>query len=208
MKKKFFSLISGKEVRFAPGAKKIPQEDFSELIEGKELVDRIREEAKEYRLKVAKECESLKENAFQEGFTEGFQQWAGHLAELEAEISAVHEELKKIVVPAALKGAQKIVGREISLAPDTVVDIISQSLKAVAQHKKINLYVSPDDYRVIDKQREHLKTLFEELESFSIIPRDDIHQGGCIVETEGGIINAELPNLWAILEKAFQKFLR
>ena len=47
------------------------------------------------------------------------------------------------------------------------------------------------------------KLSLKSLESFVIRERAGIQPGGCVIETEGGIINARLENQWRTLEKAF-----
>lgn len=205
MNKKFFSLIYGDSIHLAPKKKIIPQKEFSILQEGTEILERIRKEAEAYRMKVAKECEQLKENAFKAGYEEGFQQWSAHLIEFEKQIEKLQKETHQLIIPVALTAAKKIVGREMELSEETIVDIVASNLKAVAQHKKITIYVNKKDLAILDQNKPRLRELFEHLESLSIRPRDDIQPGGCVIETEVGIINAQMEHRWNVLEKAFEK---
>jgi type III secretion protein L len=43
------------------------------------------------------------------------------------------------------------------------------------------------------------------LEVFQIQERNDIQPGGAVIETEGGIINAQISNQLQVLERAFKK---
>ncbi len=208
MKKKFFSLIFGDNIHIAPEVKHIPAKEFSRLIDGKKVLEAIRVDAEKYRQHVAKECETTKENAYRDGYEEGFSQWAQQIAAMEQEKENVRKEMEQLIVPAALKGAQKILGRELTTSRESIVDIVANNLRAITQHTKITIHVAKSDFRIVDEQRDRLKALFENLDSFTVVPRDDIEPGGCIIETEGGIINAELPNLWALLESAFEQILR
>lgn len=208
MSKRFFTLIHGGSVRIAPKTKVIPQAAIASVLEAQQVIDQVRKDADDYRLEVAKECEALKEKAQREGFEAGFKQWAEHVAKLEEEIVKVRGELEKFLVPVALKAAKKIVGREIELSDDTVVDIVSNSLKAVSQHKKITIYVNRKDLDPLEHHRNRLKQIFEGLEVLSLRERSDIAPGGCIIETEGGIINAQLENQWRVLENALEIILK
>lgn len=208
MKKKFFSLINGKEIHVSPQTKVIPAGEISTLIDGKELLEQVKKDAEAYRLEVAAECEKLKEQAEAIGYEEGFKSWADHIVKLEEEISNVRKEVEKMVVPVALKAAKKIVGREIELSETAIVDIVSNSLKSVATHKKIIIYVNRKDLETLEKHKTKLKDLFENLETFTVRERSDIEPGGCVIETEGGIINAQLENQWRTLERAFNTLLQ
>lgn len=206
--KKFFSLIHGDSVHVAPKKKIVSAEDFSNLIDSLEVLDNVREDADKYKMEVAAESEILKEQAQKEGYEAGFKAWAEQVAKLEAEIVKVRQDTEKLIIPVALKAAKKIVGREIELSETAIVDIIASNLKAVSQHKKITIYVNKKDLDIVEANKNRLKQLFETLEVLTVRDRADIKPGGCVIETEGGIINAQLENQWRILEAAFQGLMK
>ena len=113
-----------------------------------------------------------------------------------------------MVFPVALKAAKKIVGKEIELAPDAIISIITANIRPVAQHKKIVIFVNKEDWKRVEQHKSQIKELFEDLQSLSIRPRDDIEPSSCVIETEVGIINAQMTHRWSILEKAFEKLLQ
>ncbi len=205
--KRYFSLISGAGVHAAPGAKIIPADVFSKAVSAQELLDQVTQECDGYKQQIASECEKLKEQAQQEGFQEGYAQWTEHLAELEREIANVNAATERMIIPVALKAARKIVGREIELSENAIVDIVASKLKAVSQAKQIIIYVSPEELEKLESHRKDLATVFEKLESLSIRPNEDLGVGSCIIETETGIINAQLEKQWEILEHAFQSLM-
>lgn len=207
-KNKFFTLIHGESVHVAPKTKVIPAEAFSTSLDAIEVLDKVKKDAEQYRLEVTAECEKLKEQAQREGFEEGYKKWMDSVARLEEEISKVRSDMEKMLVPVALKASKKIVGREIEQSPTAIVDIVSSTLKAVSQHKQITIYVNKKDLDALEANRNRIKQLFETLEVLSIRERADIAPGGCIIETEAGIINAQLDNQWRILENAFEKLLK
>jgi type III secretion protein L len=206
--KKLFTLIYGNEVRAAPKTKIIPAEEFSTLMEAVEIQDQAKVDAEKYHIDIAKECEQIKENAYQDGYAEGYKQWTEQLAKLEEEIGGAHKNLEQMVLPVALKAAKKIVGKEIELAPETVVDIVMANIKSVAQHKKIVIFVNKNDWETMEKNKKRIKDMFEDLQSLSIRPRDDVEPGSCVIETEVGIINAQMSHRWQMLEKAFEKLMK
>jgi type III secretion protein L len=206
-KKKFFSLLHGQEITTAPDAKVIPESDYSSLLDAKKLIEEAKKDAEKYREEVEQECIQLKEQAKKEGFEKGFSDWTAAIATLEAEVVNVKKEMEKTVVPIALKAARKILGRELETSESAVVDIVATSLKGVAQHKKVTIWVNPKELDTIQGQKKKLQGIFENLEVLSVRPRNDVKEGGCVIETEAGIINAQLENQWMILENAFQKLM-
>lgn len=208
MTHKFFTLLRGEKVRLSPKVKIIPANDFSELLTSDEILQKVQEDALQYKKQTTEDCEKLKEQSSQEGFEEGFEKWSEKIVEQENEIKKVRSDLEKLVLPLALKAAKKIVGREIELSHDIIVDIVRHHLKEVSSHKKIKLYVNKSELAFIEENKPKLKEIFEELESLAIFERNDIQPGGCVIETEGGIINAQIDNQWHILERAFERLMK
>lgn len=208
MSKKIFSLIKGGKVHLAPKTKILPASAFSVAVEAEEVLKRALEDAERYKIEVAKEIEQIKQQAEKEGYEVGFAKWTEQIRKLEEEVAKVRLDVEKSVIPIALKAAKKIVGRELELSEGAIVDIVSSNLKAVAQHKKVTVYVNKKDLDVVEANRPRLREIFESLEVLSLRERSDIGPGGCVIETEGGIINAKLENRWRIMESAFETLLK
>lgn len=219
MKKTFFTLLEGAQVKVSPDTKIIRAGEISTLLEAQQIVEqitsegdamrsRIQEECDELRKQTAAEAEQIKKQAYAEGFKQGQELWVEHVSHLEDETKRVHSELRAMVIPVALQAAKKIVGREMKLSPDTIVDIVANNLRAVATHKRIVLYVNKGDYDVFEQNKPRLREVFEHLESLVIQERRDIEPNGCIIETEAGIINAQLDNQWEMLQEAFESVMQ
>lgn len=207
-KKKLLSLIHGDAIHVAPGSKVIPKETFSELLDGQEMLQKVKQDEDRYRMEVAAEVEQQREQGRREGFYEGMKQWVSQIKHLEEEVERVQDEIKKLVVPIAIGAAKKLVGRELESSEDTIVDIVTNALRAVSQHRVVTVLVNPQDLDILEANRDRMKEVFDRLETLSIQPRKDIKEGGCIVETESGIINAELEHQWRLLEKLIATTMR
>ncbi|HEY4255093.1 MAG TPA: HrpE/YscL family type III secretion apparatus protein [Chlamydiales bacterium] len=205
---KYFSMLSKNEVHAAPGVKIIPSDEFSTLASAIEIVEIVKKDAESFKRETAIEAEKTKELAFQEGFEQGLTSLNKHLFALDKELKQLREEVQQKILPLALKAARKIVGEELALHPDRIVDVVLTSLKPVTQHKKITIYVNRMDLDALEKNKPKLKHIFEHLESLSLQERDDVETGGCIIETEAGIINAQLETQWRSLELAFESFMK
>ena len=204
---KLFNLISGKNVHFAPEAKLIPKEEFAHLVDAKELIEIIKQENIEHRAEIAKEGEKIFEDSKAKGFQEGLEQWTKQLKLLENEKNKVRKEVEKVIAKIALITTKKIIGRELEQNPKTLIDIIAKNLKSVTSHRKITIYVNKNDLDLFNENREALKKSFEDIDSFAIQHREDVTQGGAIIETESGIIDARAENLWKTIEKTFEDLL-
>lgn len=205
---KFFSLLSQKDVHIAPGKKIIPREEFETIADANDILKTIKHEEIEFRKKWELEAEEIRKQAYEEGFEKGLESLNKHLLALDQELKNIREDVQKKILPLALKAARKIIGEELRVHPDRIVDIILTALKPVTQHRKVAIYVNKADLALIEENKPKIKKIFEHLDSLSIQERSDIEPGGCMIETEAGIINAQLENQWRALEAAFEAFMK
>lgn len=206
---KFFSLIDqNQEIHLAAGVKCLPQKQIQKLLEAQELIDLAKKQAKERQIEVEKQAELLKEEAQKEGFAKGLEMFNEAIAKVESDLQQIRQETENVVVSLALKAARKIVAREVKENQEIVVDVVCNALKAVCHHKRVIIYVNKADLDVLEKNRPRLKQVLEDLEMLSIQEREDVEPLGCIIETEQGIINAQIENQWQSLEKAFESLIK
>lgn len=205
---KYFRLIKQDSVHVVEGEKIVPASEFSTLIEAHELLEESKRQVALFRDESMQECEQLKEEAKKSGFEEGLKQWSTQLIHLEKETEEVRKEMEEAVVPLVLTAIKKIIGRELEQTPKTIADIVSTSLKSLSQHHRIHIYVNKTDLELVEASRDRFKEIFEHLERLSISARDDVEKGGCTIETEAGIVNAQLENQLKVLESAFHIFFQ
>ena len=159
---KFFSLIRGDEVRLSKKQKVIPADTFSKLVDANDLLEEVRSDAANYRQEVVEEGEKLKESAEASGFEAGLAQWTEQIQLLETEIAQVSEQLHKLILPVALQAAKKVVGREMSLNPETIADIVATNLKAVAGHQKVTVYCNKEDLDKVKAKNPNLSAFLSD----------------------------------------------
>lgn len=202
-----FSLFNETQVKLASGKKIIAKEEFTHLMKASDVIEAAKVEATKYREGVTAECELLKEAAEEKGFEEGLSTLFSTIQEVNNHLAEMRHQMQNQILPLALTAARKIVGEQLTLKPDIIVDIVMNTLKPVIQSLTIRILVNKADKPFLDAKKEQIKLLLERVEHLSIEERHDITPGGCIIETESGIINATLENQWRALEAAFAKFL-
>jgi len=205
---KYFSLIYSGEIRQGSEEKVIPSDAFSELLSSIEVLNKAKEDVKSYLSNNKEECKKLLEQAREAGFNEGLSEFNKQILHYEQRIKQMEHELQKMILPLALRAAKKIVGRELQSNPETIVDIVRQTLKPVTQNHHIRIFVAKEDKEILEQKKKELKAILEQVQTFIIEEKEDITPGGCIIETEAGIINASLENQWRALESAFEAFMK
>lgn len=205
---KLFSLLNAGKIHTSNATKIIPSEEFSTLLSAHEILQKAEEEKAKLLAETAIECQSLKEQAEAQGFQKGLELFNEQLLGFEENLKALRHDVQKEMLPLVLRACKKIVGEELKMHPDTIVQIIQQAIKPIIEHRQVKIYVSKEELEIALANKQELKNRFDKLESFSIETKKDLSPGSCMIETEVGIINATLENQLRALEAAFENFMR
>lgn len=104
----------------------------------------------------------------------------------------------------AVRIAERILGREISLQPDAVTDIVAEALRSGggAGPREVILRVHPDDLRALERGRPRLLARCAQAQVLHLRADPGVSRGGCIIETELGTVDARLPVQLQAIERA------
>ena len=201
-----FSLIRSGTLRISQGKKIIPKETFADLLSAKDVISKAKEDAAAFMEETKQKAAALEEEAKNRGYQEGLQTFNEHILFFESRLKEMETNFQSAVLPLALKAAKKIVGEQFALKPDTIVDIVINTLKSVSQSTQIKIIINPEDHKYLEEKKEEIRSRIDHLDTLLIEERASIEPGGCIIETESGIINATLENQWRAIEAAFETF--
>ncbi|MCH9621897.1 MAG: hypothetical protein S4CHLAM20_13280 [Chlamydiia bacterium] len=197
-----FKIKDDEEIHAAK--KIIPNKEFSELVQAKQLIDEAEEKAKEIIKTAQKKARKIRQDAKEIGYEEGLEPFNSHILYFEDQIKKMRIELQKTILPLVLKTTKRIVGEGLKKHPEIVLDVVTESIKEVTSSHEVKLFVNEEDLEFIDENKEDLKKLFEHLDLFIVEKRSDVEKGSCIIQTEKGILNANLTNQYAALKKALK----
>ena len=96
------------------------------------------------------------------------------------------------VVELAFLIAEKILGTEITTRPEAVVDVARQALKKIVKTDEVVLRVHPDDQKVLEGARDELSREVNAGGDLELRADSSVTRGGCVIETESGILDAQL----------------
>lgn len=205
MKPCFEILDTKKMVRPSQG-KILPKEQFAEWVDATKLEQELQNE----KISLKKAAEAAKQQAIetghQQGFDAGLKKWANQLADLQNQINRLHDQVSAALVPVTLAAVKRIIGKTLEEDPNTFIEIIRTTMKSIAQHRKITIFVNKGDLQRIEEQKNHLKSVFDRVDTFSIVPREDIPSDQCTIESEGGILSVNLNQQLQALEMALRDF--
>lgn len=105
--------------------------------------------------------------------------------------------------------AEKIIGRQLTVEPEWIVDSIRKVLQRKREQGVISLCVSPSQFAFIQDAREELMLSIDSQAELQVLPDPSVNDYGCVVRSSFGSIDARIDTqLEEIKEALLQLFRR
>ena len=104
----------------------------------------------------------------------------------------------------AVRIAEKLLGRELALRPEAVLDVVTQALAAAGTARQVLVRCHPDDLAALERGRPRLLERAARAQVLQLRADAGVGRGGCVVETELGSIDARLSTQLDAIERALR----
>ncbi len=180
-------------------------------IEARTIINSAQEEADHIRAQIFEESKLVREEASTQGYADGLKRAQ---TEIEADRQLAMEQAKIIVddahriknemisgaekdmVRLVLAIAKKVIVADLSIQPEAIVNVVRQAIANLDDPDNVKVYVNQDDIdMVIDALNwEGLTEIGSKDIKVEIKGDRRISRGGCVLESAGGIVDAQLAN--------------
>ena len=192
---------------------KIQKEAIEKINEAQEKANEIIENAK---IVAEQEGNDIKATAWEEGFSRGRQE---AVENMENDIDATFLNANNILMEASLKAreiflnnkedminlsfmmAKKIIKKELK-DKDVLFSNLLEAMKKAQNNKELKIFVNWEQLTYGKELKEKLQNNFQGIEHIEIIEDRTVTQGGCIIETKLGKIDATIESQLDILINA------
>jgi flagellar assembly protein FliH len=168
--------------------------------------ERLKQEAEQY-------CHSLKQRILQEqeswqaekqqliatGKEEALAHYQEFIHEAKHLVETAHrqfyeqiESSQETILHIGLKVAERILGKKLEENDDYFVSLVQRAMKEVREQSEVKLYVHPAYYEAVTQQKDELKAVFSQPVDLFIYPDEQMPEGGCMIETPFGRIDASV----------------
>jgi flagellar assembly protein FliH len=88
--------------------------------------------------------------------------------------------------------ARKVIKMEVEINREAAIAVVKNTLRRVSDATSLRIRVHADDLQTVRANREDLYTLVDSIRKVEIVEDRRVGQGGCIVETDSGTIDARI----------------
>ncbi len=161
----------------------------------------------EKRLEDERHSEASRQAGFEQGYAEGKakaeqalqQEWESRLEEANAVLKSAYEMREQIIqeaepflVELSVSISEKVIGRQLSEAPDMALELIRKALSRRREQGVIALCVAPGQLAFVQAAREELNLVIDSQAELQIIPDATVKDFGCVIRSAYGSIDARI----------------
>ena len=165
------------------------------------IVRQANEQAENHVVDALEEAETIRSEAYESGREEASQEFLEHiLAAKEQRVQALNS-IERDVLRLSVKIAEKIIGREVEADETVRGEIIMTALRQARQQEMMTVRVNHADLPLVEKMRERIDA-FGRARYLDFVADQTIKEGGCLIESASGTIDARLETQLRVFEKA------
>ena len=185
-------------------------------------VEKIKQKAREKEKSVEKikqKARDVEKQAYIQGFAKGemaglesgenkFKAVLNNFRQAVLDLEKVRKEInpdaEKKAVNLALAIAKKVVCHEITTNQEVVLNVVKEAVTKVVDHGRIMIKISPSDLEFVKNSDHEFLNIFDNIKNIIFEEDETISDGGCVIETDFGDIEARIEKQFQVVDEAFK----
>ncbi|KAA1194882.1 HrpE/YscL family type III secretion apparatus protein [Photorhabdus heterorhabditis] len=185
-----FIKITKEHLQLSPELLILRKADYQTCLSAESLLDAARAQAREIEREAQTVYEQQKELGWQAGIDAARAEQASLIHQTQLQCQQYYRQIEQQMSDVVLQAVRKILKNydQISLT----LQVVREALSLVSNQKQVILRVNPEQAATVREQISRVHKDFPEIGYLEVTADDRLDQGGCILETEVGIIDASL----------------
>ncbi|EQC01040.1 HrpE/YscL family type III secretion apparatus protein [Photorhabdus temperata] len=185
-----FIKITKEHLQFSPELLILRKADYQTCLSAQSLLDAAQIQAQEIEREAQTVYEQQKELGWQAGIDAARAEQANLIHQTQLQCQQYYRQVEQQMSNVVLQAVRKILKNydQVSLT----LQVVREALSLVSNQKQVILRVNPEQAATVREQISRVHKDFPEIGYLEVTADERLDQGGCILETEVGIIDASL----------------
>jgi type III secretion protein L len=177
---------------------------FDAKLEGERLLAEAREQAERVVAAARDDAERIGRKAEAEGRERGLAAVTELLVGARAVAARARAWAEAELRALGVRIAEKLLGRELALDPAAVVDVAATAMRHAGEPRELVVRCASEDLEALERGKPRLVERCRAAQAVRFVADDRVARGGCIVETELGVVDARLSTQLEAIERALR----
>jgi type III secretion protein L len=193
--------VASDKIVAASPPKVLKREVYEATREARDLISQAQEKARQIVDEAERARDRIREEARRDGQAQGLAEWNDILVRMRRDAQELATNWEENMLHLSVQIARKIIGEELRQHPETILSIVREVLKTTRAGKRLILQVNESEAEFVRSQVAPLKQFLGGGE-IEVVASMSVEPGGCIIDSELGIIDARLETQLKCLEEA------
>ena len=181
-------------------------EEIAALVEAQEVIQAAKQEVERIKAEATQVYEAEKKRGYEEGLAEGKMRMAEQMMSMAAKTVDYFASVETKVVEIVTNALKRILG---SVNEDElIVRVVRNALAVARNQKQVTLRVSPPQVDMLKQKVNEILADYPGITCLDVVGDSRLSKGGCILETETGIVDASVDVQVEAIRKALVKSFR
>ena len=177
---------------------------FDAKLEADRLLSEARAQVEREQQAAADELERLRRKAEVEGRERGLGAVTELLVGARAAAARARAGAEAELRTLAVRIAEKILGRELALDANAVVDVAATAMRHAGEPRELVVRCAAEDLEALERGKPRLVERCRAAQVARFVADERVPRGGCILETELGVVDARLSTQLEAIERALR----
>lgn len=181
-------------------AKVLKREAYDATVDARGILETAERQARAIVEEAERRRDEIQKAAREAGYQEGLSRWNQALAEAQTAQESLLAQHETELVKLAVRIAEKVIGEELRTRPETILAIVREALQSVRRERMLTIQVNPEHAEEVRQRIDSLARVAGAGRQIQVVADAAVAPGGCIVESELGVIDAQLETQLKYLE--------
>ncbi len=192
--------LAKSQLEFAENRAILPAREYAALVEAEGLIEAAREEAERIRREAEEEYVRRKAEGYDTGLEMGKAEIAERMVEYMGRSAAYFSKVEGVLIDVVMRAARRVIGEFDQ--KEVVERVVKRALEATRNEGHVTVRVAPALADDLKSRIGNILGEFPRVEFLEVVADSRVPEGGCILETELGFVDASLETQFKAIEKA------
>lgn len=188
-----------------PDKKVIPAGEYQAYLDAEAIIVEAKKQAEQIIAAAHEEFEVQKKEGFEEGVMEAKLEMAEKMIDSVAKSVDYFQGLEGKLTDLVVKALRKVVGEMDQR--ERIVAVVRNSLAVARNEQKVMVRVCPEEVPFLQESLTEIMRAYPTINFIDIVPDGRLNPGGCILETDIGIVDASIDVQLKVIEKSLSKYM-
>lgn len=186
-----------------PEARLLKAGDYQAFVEARQMLADAQRQTQELLGEASQEYERQKQRGYEDGMNEAKMEMADRMIEMAERTVDYFAQVEGKVAGLVMTALRKLLGEFEDT--ELTLRVVRQALQVVCNQPQVTIRINPSQEPILRKRVGELLTGYTGIGAIEIVADPRLHTGGCILETEMGVVDASMEVQLQALERALKK---